>query len=124
DATSLAVLKSAGGLGDADNLRYEGSARRVYVGFGGLPGFTRAGIRILDADSAQTVGEIALAAHPESFQLDVSARRLYVNVPGAAHVAVADLDRKVVAAKWSLDGASSNFPMALDTDHHRLFVAT
>jgi hypothetical protein len=125
DGGTLAVIAKAEGLRDADNLRYDATRQRVYVGFGGtFAGLGHAGIRMLDAGTAKTVGEVALSAHPESFQIDRVKKRLYVNVPGVAHVAVADLDGTSVKDQWALGDASSNFPMALDSEHHRLFVAT
>jgi DNA-binding beta-propeller fold protein YncE len=50
------------------------------------------------------------------------ARASFVNVPSQQHVAVIDRSTKKVTARWSLDGAAANYPMALDEDGHRLFV--
>ena len=100
---------------DADNVRYDTGDRKAYVGFG------NGGIATISPEGKH-VGSIKLAAHPEAFELEKRGRRIFVNVPGANHVAVVDRDKAEVSATWKTDGASANFPMALDEENHRLFV--
>jgi DNA-binding beta-propeller fold protein YncE len=65
-----------------------------------------------------------LGAHPESFRLEESGQRIFVNLPNDNHtIAVVDRARRAVIAKWRLEG-EANFPMALDETEHRLFVVT
>jgi DNA-binding beta-propeller fold protein YncE len=45
-----------------------------------------------------------------------------VNVTHARHVAVIDRDKGAVIAKWPVNEAAANFPMALDEADHRLFI--
>lgn len=116
DATSLATLKRMDKLDDADNVRYDPAGRKAFVGYG------RGAIRMLDVNTAESAGEIALPGHPESFQLELKGNRIFVNVPEARHVAVLDRAKGEVLAKWDLSGASANFPMALDENGRRLFV--
>ncbi len=104
------------GLDDADNVRYDAAAKLVYVGYGG------GALAVIDPLKIEKVAEIKLEGHPESFQLESKGSRIYVNVPDARHVAVIDREKRAVVAKWPLANASSNFPMALDEKHHRLFV--
>jgi DNA-binding beta-propeller fold protein YncE len=101
---------------DADNIRYDEVAKRVYVGFG------NGGIAIISASDGRQIGSIELQAHPESFQLERSSRRMFVNVPNSRHVAVVDRDQGKVIAAWKTDPAFANFPMALDETGHRLFI--
>jgi len=101
---------------DADNVRYDASARRVYVGYGS------GAIAAIDAADGRIAGEARLAGHPESFQLEREGARLFVNVPTAGHIAVVDRASMKVAATWRVSTAASNFPMALDEAGHRLFV--
>jgi hypothetical protein len=70
------------------------------------------------------VRRIPLRAHPEAFELSSAGPEIYVNVPGAAHVAVIDRESGKTLAEWSLGAARRNFPMALDEASHRLLVAT
>ncbi len=65
---------------------------------------------------------IQLDGHPESFQLESSGSRIFVNIPSANQIAEVDRLQKKVVAKWTVSGASANYPMALDENQHRLFV--
>ena len=101
---------------DADNVRYDDSSKRLYVGFGS------GGIGIISAPESKTIGSIKLSAHPEAFELEKRGKRIFVNVPNARHVAVIDRDKGEVINTWKTDLAFGNFPMALDETNHRLFV--
>ncbi len=101
---------------DADNVRYEDTTKRIYVGFGS------GGIAIVNAPDGKQIGSIKLSAHPEAFELEKNGKRIFVNVPNARQVAVIDREKGEVIAKWKTDLAFGNFPMALDETNHRLFV--
>jgi len=101
---------------DADNVRYDDSSKRLYVGFGS------GGIGIISAPDSKAIGSIKLSAHPEAFELEKQGKRIFVNVPNARHVAVIDRDKGEVINTWKTDLAFANFPMALDEANHRLFV--
>jgi DNA-binding beta-propeller fold protein YncE len=116
DGKSFQQLSEIDLKDDADNARYDGAAKKIYVGFGS------GGIAIINASDGKQIGSIKLSAHPEAFQLEKSGRRIFVNVPNSRHVAVIDRDQKKVIATWRTDLAFSNFPMALDETNHRLFV--
>jgi DNA-binding beta-propeller fold protein YncE len=103
-------------LPDADNVRFDSKARRIYVGFGdGAFGIT-------DADAKKVLGRIQLKAHPESFQLERSGARIFVNLPDAKSIAVVDRNEGSVIAQWPMQKFQANFPMALDGANRRLFV--
>ncbi len=102
---------------DADNVRYDPVGKRIYVGYG------EGAIAAVDPSSGKKLGEVALPGHPESFQLEPSGSRMYVNVPTAHLIAVIDRSKMTVEARWPLREMSANFPMALDAARHRLFVA-
>lgn len=118
DGASLAPIKRVEGLDDADNVRYDAKAGLVYVGYGA------GALRILDARTGDGLGDIRLTGHPESFQLEQSGERIFVNVPAAGHIAVVDRAARKVVATWTMQGVSANFPMALDERGHRLYVGT
>ena len=101
---------------DSDNVRYDASAKRVYVGFGG------GALAAIDPNGAKVLGEAKLAGHPESFQLERSGSRIFVNVPTADQIAVVDRSAMKVVATWPVTSAKANFPMALDETNHRLFI--
>src|SRR5438552_11501285 len=101
---------------DADNVRYEDTMRRIYVGFGS------GGIAVVNAPDGKQIGSIKLSAHPEAFELEKNGKRIFVNVPNSRHVAVIDREKGEVVATWKTDLAFGNFPMALDDANHRLFI--
>ena len=74
--------------------------------------------------TGQKAGDIALGAHPESFQLEKTGTRVFVNVPDKKEIQVADVVKGITLARWPVTTATSNFPMALDEAHHRLFSGT
>jgi len=101
---------------DADNVRYDEAAKKIYLGFGS------GGIGIIDAIEGKQLGSIKLAAHPEAFEIEKQGSRIFVNIPDARQVAVIDRNQRKVIATWKTNGAFGNFPMALDETNHRLFV--
>jgi DNA-binding beta-propeller fold protein YncE len=101
---------------DADNVRYEDTTKRIYVGFGS------GGIAIVNAQDGKQIGSIKLSGHPEAFELEKNGKRIFVNVPNSRHVAVIDREKGEVVTTWKTDLAFGNFPMALDESNHRLFV--
>ncbi len=118
DSNSLDLTNTHDFGDDADNLRYDAAARRVYVGYG------NGALGIIAAGTPSREGDIRLAGHPESFQLEKTGGRIFVNVPTATQVAVVDREKRAVVGTWSLEGARSNFPMALDEMNRRLLVGT
>jgi DNA-binding beta-propeller fold protein YncE len=115
DGSTFQLLATVKYSGDADNIRYDARDHKVIVGYGdGALGF-------LDSDGKK-VGDISLDAHPESFQLEKSGNRVFVNVPDRKQLEVADLGKNAVVGKWPITSALKNYPMALDEAHHRLFV--
>ena len=101
---------------DADNVRYDAAARRVYVGVGA------GAIEAIDPAAGKAVGRVPLAGHPESFQLEQNGARIYVNVPTADQIAVIDRTSLKLATTWPVSTAKANYPMALDEANHRIFV--
>jgi DNA-binding beta-propeller fold protein YncE len=103
-------------LPDADNVRYHSAKGLVYVGH------AESALSVLDAKSLTVKATINLPGPPEAFQIDAARNRLFVNTLKPGQVAVADLDKNEVAAKYPLTKAESNYPLALDGDGKRVFV--
>jgi YVTN family beta-propeller protein len=101
---------------DADNVRYDAVAKKLYVGYGD------GALAAISPGDGKVLGTVKLAGHPESFQLERTGPRIFVNVPTAAHIAVVDRNAMKVIATWPVSGAKSNFPMALDEASYRLFA--
>lgn len=122
--TSYDLVETIDGLEDADNVRLDRLKKRLYVGYGeGALAVIDVSLRAsLSAKMAKATATISLEAHPESFQLEHSGPRIFVNVPGAKHIAVIDREKRVVLEKWPLGDLEANFPMTLDEPGHRLLV--
>ncbi len=129
DGTTFQPLHVVTLSSDADNIRYDASERRVLVGYGGekflngrvLRGQGDGALAFLDSSGKKT-GEIPIDAHPESFQIEKSSTRAFVNVPDRHEVQVVDLVQSRVLAHWPVRNCTDNFPMTLDEAHHRLFI--
>jgi DNA-binding beta-propeller fold protein YncE len=100
---------------DADNIRVDAQANQVLVGYADA-------LALLDAATGRKTGDIPLKGHPESFQLEAGGTRVFVNVPEAREIAVADRAAGRQTASWAVKGAQANFPMALDAAGERLMV--
>ena len=101
---------------DADNVRVDEQAHRVFVGYGD------GAIAVIDADSRRKIADIALRAHPESFQLEPSGQRIVINVPDAHEIAVADRATNKQITSWPPRDLNANFPLALDEPHQRILA--
>jgi len=102
---------------DADNVRVDPRTGNVIVGYGS------GGLAIIDPEKRSKIGNIKLAAHPESFQLDTASGRIFVNVPDAGHIAVVDLASARQVASWTVPGLHANFPLAIDGPDGTIAVA-
>jgi DNA-binding beta-propeller fold protein YncE len=115
DANTFAPLKTISLGDDADNIRRDAATQRIFVGYGS------GGIAVFDP-AGNKMGDVKVDAHPESFQLETSGPRIFVNLPRSEKIAVIDRAKSSVVTSWKTDDAQSNFPMALDETDGRLFV--
>jgi YVTN family beta-propeller protein len=119
------LVRSETALQDADNIRYDTAHAAIYgtplveVGYGSG---TASGLRALDSLDGKPLMEIPLGGHPEAFE--VAGRRIFVNVPTAGYIAVADTGRRRVMDKWPVQGFKDFFPMAVDETNQRLFIGS
>ena len=118
DGKSLAFINSAKLGDDADNVRYDRQTDSVIVGYG------EGAIAFLSRDlKGKPKSEVALSAHPESFQISMNGSHLFVNLPHDQSIASFKIGSTKVESKWTHLGAQSNYPMAIDRKHGRFFVA-
>jgi DNA-binding beta-propeller fold protein YncE len=101
---------------DADNVRVDPTAHRVYVGYG------EGAIAVIDPMTRKRIADIPLRGHPESFQLEPDGRRIFVNVPDAGHVAIVSRDPKSTTGDWPNGSLRANYPMALDAAKKRVII--
>ncbi|HKU64256.1 MAG TPA: WD40 repeat domain-containing protein [Rhizomicrobium sp.] len=95
---------------DADNVRVDGRNGHLVVGYGD------GALAVIDPVKAVKLSEVKLPGHPESFRL--SGGKVFVNIPDARQIAVADLDGGRIAATWKQEALHSNFPLMLDDAGH------
>jgi YVTN family beta-propeller protein len=114
-----ADYKSAGQIllgSDADNIRLDAAAGRVFIGYGS------GALAIIDPATRSKVGDVAVKAHPESFQIDPDTSQIFVNVPDARSIAVVDRVSQKQIGKWPTPDQGANFPMALDHVRRQVLV--
>ncbi len=116
DGESFRLIDTVKFSEDADNIRYDPGTKRIYVGYG------NGALGTIDASGGRHIGDVRLAGHPESFQLEEKGPRIFVNVPTANHIAVIDRSKHALITTWPLVGARSNYPLALDETSRRLFI--
>lgn len=101
---------------DADNIRVDTAAHRVVIGYGS------GALAVIDPSTRNKVGDIALKAHPESFQIDPGTSQIFVNVPDARGIAVVDSVSQKQTGTWPLANRGANFPMALDPARRHVLI--
>jgi hypothetical protein len=121
DAATYALAQTIdfGDGADADNMRYDSSSKRLYVGYGAGP---RGAIAVVDPATMERVNEFRVGTHPESFQLETSGPRIFVNLPGQGSIGVIDRTTGAVT-QWKVPGHTNVHAMALDEAGARLFTA-
>ena len=93
---------------DADNIRVDPASGHFLVGYGS------GGLAVIEPSTGVLLSRVALAAHPEGFQIEPLSRRAFVNIPDGNQIAVVDLVAGRQIASWRTPGSRSNFPMAVD----------
>ena len=73
---------------DADNVRVDDAVHRIFIGYGD------GALAVIDTASRRKIADIALGAHPESFQLERSGEHIVVNVPDRHEIAYVDREAK------------------------------
>ena len=101
---------------DADNVRVDDAANRILIGYGS------GALAVIDTLTHSKLGDISVGEHPESFRLESSGSRIFVNVPDSREIAVVDLAARKQIAAWKTGDLRANFPLALDDSGQVLVV--
>ena len=125
DGTTFQKIATVKFPDDADNIRYDPRSKGVIVGYAGAKQLRKreegtGGLGFID-ENGKKIGDIVIDAHPESFQLEKSGSRIFVNVLDKKEIEVIDGIKRSVLARWPVS-EGDNFPMGLDETNHRLFV--
>jgi hypothetical protein len=121
NAASYALVQTIdfGADANTDNMRFDSTSKRLYVGYGSG---ARGAIAVVDPATMERVEEYKVGTHPESFQLETRGPRIFVNLPGQESIGVIDRTTGAVS-KWKIPGHSNIHAMAIDEANQRLFTA-
>jgi hypothetical protein len=121
DAATYGLLKTLdfGAQANTDNMRYDATGKRLYVAYGERQ---HGALAIVDPAGMERVAEFPLGSHPESFQLEQSGPRIFVNLPDQESIGVIDRNTGAVS-KWKIPGSTNNHALSLDEADRRLFMA-
>jgi DNA-binding beta-propeller fold protein YncE len=124
DATSYREIKSIELELDADGIGYDAETGYLYVSNGGAAaGKEYSLISIIDTAREAKIGDIRVRAPGlEAMVIDHASNRLYINLPEDSAIAVIDLKKRAVIATWPLTMSNRNEAIALDAEHHWLYV--
>jgi DNA-binding beta-propeller fold protein YncE len=100
---------------DADNVRVDPRNGDLVVGYGS------GALAVIDPSTHRIVRQLKLPRHPEAFEIIGS--RVFVNVPDAHAVVLADLDHARVLRTIGTGTRLGNFPIASDPTGTRIAVA-
>ncbi|MFI5251276.1 MAG: YncE family protein [Bacteroidota bacterium] len=115
DGNTYTVLKRFTFNNDADNLRYDADAGKVYLGFG------TGSLAIIDPLTWTHESDIGLTGHPEAFAIESIRHRIFVNIPTINRLAIIDLAGKVILKRTHED-LRDNYSLALDENSSRLYI--
>jgi DNA-binding beta-propeller fold protein YncE len=116
DGTTYAEIAVISLGEDADNIRYDAKANRLYVGY------EDGALGIVDAASNKLLKKVELKAHPEAFAL-LADSRVILNTPHSHAITVYDRAADKVVAEWPMN-VEDNFTIALDEADGRAFVGS
>ena len=100
---------------DADNVRMDNRNGDLVVGYGS------GALAVIDPGAHRIIRQISLPAHPEAFEL--IGARVFVNVPGARKILIADVDDGKVSGALNTGLLLKNYPMATNAAGSRIAVA-
>jgi len=123
EGTPLQLVKSVKLSEDADDMVYDAKSKLLYVGHGGGGAASPAGVAVIESTNHTVVTNLPVANHPEGLEIDNAKDRVFVNIAGAAEIAVIDGATHNQTASWKLTRAKDNVPLAYDEEHQILFVA-
>ena len=118
DTNSLALIKTIPVDGRPDGILADSFNHRIYIFSHSAPNAT-----VLDAADGKVLGAIDLGGAPEQAVTD-GKDRIYVDIEDKDSVAVIDAKSMKLTATYKLNGkGKANAGLAIDTEHHVLFVA-
>lgn len=103
--------------GEADPIRYDVKSKRAYVGHGKYVSWVDL------TDGSKSPKGVEMPAQAKGLVLSPDGSKTYVNIPSKGQVVVVDNAKWEIEATWTLKDVSGNYPLAINEDGSRLFVA-
>jgi hypothetical protein len=124
DASSYRRIRSIPLKSNADGIGYDAGTGALYVSNGGADaGIAYSIISVIDTAAEAKVGDIRIEAPAlEAMVVNEAQQRLYVNMPENNLIGIVDLKRRTLTDTWPLRLARRNEALALDAEHHLLYV--
>jgi DNA-binding beta-propeller fold protein YncE len=118
------LLKAVQLLPDADSIGYDAATQHLYVTNGGEGAkLEYSALSDIDTDNGVSVGEVKIQTKSlEAMALESAGTKIYINLTDKNEIAVIDRQKHLQVASWPVTKGKHNIAMALDEQHHRLFV--
>jgi DNA-binding beta-propeller fold protein YncE len=117
DLGTLKTLSKVITGANPDSILFETAQNEVYT----LNGKGKSAT-VFDPESGKVIATIDLGGKPETAAADSQAGRVYVNLEDKSDVAVIDIKAHKVINHWPIAPGESASGMAIDLEHHRLFM--
>jgi DNA-binding beta-propeller fold protein YncE len=117
DLKTLKTLSKVSTGANPDTILYEDTQNEVYTFNGRGKSAT-----VFDPESGKVKATIDMGGKPEAAVADGRAGRIYVNIEDKNEVVVIDIKTHKVVARWPIAPGEAATGMAIDLEHHRLFL--
>ncbi len=117
DTKTLQTISKADTGENPDAILFEPGQNEVYAFNGRSQSAT-----VIDGKSGKVVAAIPLGGKPEFAAADPEAGRVYDNLENKSEVAVIDTKTRQVVNRWPIAPGQSASGLAIDVEHHRLFL--
>ncbi len=117
DLATLKTLSKVPTEGNPDALLFDPATKTIYTFNGRGKSAT-----IFEAETGKVLANVPLGGKPETGVVDSAAGRVYVNIEDKDEIAVIDTKTHQVVNHWPIAPGKSATGLALDVEHHRLFV--
>ncbi len=117
DLKTLQILTKVDTGKNPDAILYEPSQKEAWLFNGRSQSAT-----VIDVKWAKVVATIPLGGKPEFAEADPEAHRVFNNLEDKSEVAAIDTRTHAVANTWPIAPGESASGMAIDVNHHRLFL--
>ena len=124
DGRDYRALQTVKLLANADSAAYDPETRLMYVVNGGAEAhLDHSFISVIDTTTGRHTADISIPSPGlEAMALESKGPDLYVNIIDGNEIGVVDRLKRKLVATWPVTKGRRNIAIALDEDHHRLFV--